>query len=918
MVEQLLSAGTRGRLLALAILIVVSGLAAMQLPHLVVDRGDDKLIDADDPGWEALHRMQDDFGKEQTVLIYVRAKDLWTRERLLQLQAATFELEDMPGVTSVGSLFTATNIRDKGDYVAAGPLMDLVPRSADKIAEMRADAFYSPIMRRSVISSDGLATVISLSYTGDSKDSDLPLAMYRDIEQRLQPLRADFDRVFQVGTPRLNKEIDAGLFQDLRVLIPVAVLILLTTITVFLRSIRALPIPLITSAITLLWTFGFMAFAGIPLTLLTAMVPALVIVIGSTEDVHLVAAYMSSLSGDEKDSRALAIKLMAAKVGLPVLITALTTALGFAANAITPIPLIREFAIASAFAMLANLVVTVLSMPVLLNAFGPRTNPLAGADATPTGLIGVIVRIIEHLSTRYPIVIIAATVALLALFGSKITTVKINNDPLSYFQPDHPFVVDANTLHDDVAGLKVFSVTLSSEEEELFKTPAGIAKISAVEALLEATGLFDKTQSLAGIIALMHQEYHKGDTQYYRVPSSSEDVDLYLSSLMRQDIEAFVTEDYSRARIMVRHNLSDSIALNRSLDDFREVVPIVLGPDVSYALTGKNLMVNRAAESLVSGQISSLFLILAIIFVLFSFLYTSVLAGALSLVPNIIPVLLNFGLMGFLGVPLNPGTAMVAAIAIGVAVDDTIHLMTRFGAESRNHLHESDAVRATIRGEAIPIISTSIALALGFSVLSFSSFSIVAQFGLLAAATMLYALVSDLLVMPILLKHLRLATVWDIVALQLDREVLVRCPLFQGMSPYETKKVVLLSAMQDFNEGETIIEKGSHSSGMYVVLKGEAQVQFKRGELQLDIDNLRPGSVFGEIGFSGDDVERTATVIAAEPMTVVRLDAEGARKGLRFYPRIAARLHQNISNILGQRLVESHERLADVIKLHMG
>ncbi|TDJ70173.1 MAG: cyclic nucleotide-binding domain-containing protein [Proteobacteria bacterium] len=918
MVEKLLAIGPTGRIVACAFLLVVSAAAALQLPKLAVDRSDDKLISAQDPGWPALHQMEADFGDEQTVLVYVRADDLWTRERLLQLQNVVFTLEDMPGVTSISSLFTTTNIRDKGDYVEAGPLIDLVPRSDEKIAEMRDDAFYSPLMRRNVISSDGLATVISLSYESDPDDPDHPLKVFRQIEQRIDPLRADFDVVFQVGRPRLNKEIDDGLVEDLRVLVPAAIVTLLVTITIFLRSIRILPIPLITSTITLIWTFGFMATVGIPLTLLTAMVPALIIVIGSTEDVHLIAAYMSSLSGDPKESRPIAIRLMATKVGLPVLITALTTAFGFAANAITPIPLIREFAIASAFAMLANLVVTVLCMPLLLNLIGPRVNPIAGADATPVGIIGVIVRIIDRLSTRYPAMIVLLTIALLTLFGWQIAKVETNNDPLSYFQSDHRFVADANTLHHEIAGLKIFSVTLSSKTEGLFETPRGIAKIAAVQALLDTTGLFDRTQSLADIIALMHQEYHHGDTNYYRIPSAEEDVDLYLSSLTRKDLKAFVTADYSRARIMVRHNLSNSNLLNRSLDGFSKAVPIVLGPDVEFALVGKNLMINGAAESLISGQIASLLLILGIIFALFSILYTSVLAGLLSLVPNVIPVLLNFGLMGFLGVPLNPGTAMVAAIAIGVAVDDTVHLMTRFGAESRRHLNEADAVRATINGEAVPIVSTSIALALGFSVLGFSNFSIIAQFGLLAAATMIYALVCDLLLMPILLKHLRLATVWDIIALQLDREVLVRCPLFLGMSPYETKKVVLLSRMQDFDTGEVIIEKGSRSSGMYVVLKGEARVQFEQGELRLDIDNLKAGDVFGEIGFSGDDVERTATVVAAKPMTVVRLDAAGARKGLRFYPRIASRLHQNISNILGQRLVESHERLADVIKLHMG
>lgn len=917
MIEKLLSVGFIGRMYALAALLLITTIAVLQFPNLQVDRSDEKLISKADKGWDALHQMQRDFGKEQTVLIYVRAEDLWTRERLLQLQKATFDLEDMPGVTSVSSIFTATNIRDKGDYVAAGALIDQVPRSEDKIALMRDDAFYSPLMRRSVISLDGLSTVISLGYEGNEDDPELPLRIYRQIEERIDPLRPNFETVFQVGTPRLNSEIDEGLFRDLQILVPLAVLVLLLTITFFLRSFRVLPIPLITSAITLVWTFGFMAATGIPLTLLTAMVPALVMVIGSTEDVHLIAAYMSNLRGNGNESRSIAIRLMANKVGLPVLITALTTALGFVANAITPIPLIQEFAIASAFAMLANLVVTVLAVPLLLHFLGPRVDPLAATNAGPHGAIGLVVKVIEFLSLRYPLVIIAATIALLALFGSKIVDVKINNDPLSYFQPDHPFVVDATRLHHDVAGLKIFSVTLSSDIDGLFETPEGIAKIAAAQALLDTLDIFDKTQSLADIIALMHQEFHAGDKNYYRVPSSGEDIDLYLASIKRQDLETFVTADYSRARIIIRHNLSDSIALNRALDEFREVVPIVLGPDVNYALTGKNLMINSSAESLIAGQISSLFLILGVILILFSFLYTSILAGLLSLVPNIIPVMMNFGLMGFLGVPLNPGTAMVAAIAIGVAVDDTIHLMTRFGAESRNHLHEADAVRATIRGEAIPIVSTSIALALGFSVLSFSNFSIVAQFGLLAAATMLYALISDLLIMPILLKHLRLATVWDIVALQLDRDVLVRCPLFQGMSPYETKKVVLLSAMQDFEKGETIIEKGSRSSGMYVVLKGAAQVQFKRDELRLDIGNLTGGDVFGEIGFSAEDVERTATVVAAEPMTVVRLDAVGARRGLRFYPRIAARLHQNISNILGQRLVESHERLADVVKLHV-
>ncbi len=916
MIQRLLAAGPRGRLLAFAALVTVSMAAGVALPRLTIDRSDDRLIGTDDPGWAAFMRMQEQFGAEQSVIIYLRARDLWTQERLHQLQQLTFALEDTPEITGVSSLLSATNIRDKGEYVDAGPLATIIPRSDDKIAELRDDAQYSPIMRRNFISADGLATAINLSYASRPDDPDFELVIHDIIERHLEPLRDDFDAIFQLGRPRLNVEIDRGLSRDLRNLVPLSLAVLVLVITVFLRSLRVVPIPLITSAISILWTFGFMAACGIPITLLTAMIPALVIVIGSVEDVHLVASYLEGLDGDGDDLKRRAVKHMARHVGLPVLITSLTTAVGFAANVITEIPLIFEFAVASAFAMVANMAVTILAVPLLLHAIGPRRSSLARQAGMPRGFIGLVVRAVEYAGERAPVVVITATVVLLAWFGSKAFDIYVNNDPLSYFPPDHAFVRDAHTVHEELAGLQVFSVTLTAADKDYFRTPGGLKKIAAVQSLLDNQRLYDKTLSLSTLIALMHQEFNAGNPRFFRVPDAAEDVDLYLSTLTRGDLEPFVTEDFRTARISVRHNVSDSVRLNAAVDELNEVLPTVVGEDIAIAFTGKNLMVNRAAASLMQGQVSSLALILAIIFVLFSVLYTSWLAGLLALVPNLIPITLNFGLMGYLGVPLNPGTAMVAAIAIGIAVDDTIHLMTRFGTESKRHVDERDAVRATVRGEAVPIVSTSLALALGFGALALSDFSIVAQFGMLAAATMLYAAVADLLVTPILLQHLRLATVWDIVALQLDREVLVNCPLFQGMSQFAVKKVVVLSNIQDFAPGELIIRQGSVSRGMYVVLQGYGDVSITRDDINLNIDEIGPGDIVGEIGFSGQGVERTATVTAREPMTVVRLDADSAQKGLRFYPRIAAQLHRNISNILGARLLESHQRLMDSVRMN--
>ena len=196
------------------------------------------------------------------------------------------------------------------------------------------------------------------------------------------------------------------------------------------------------------------------------------------------------------------------------------------------------------------------------------------------------------------------------------------------------------------------------------------------------------------------------------------------------------------------------------------------------------------------------------------------------------------------------------------------------------------------------------------------SFSIVAEFGLLAAATMLYAALADLLLMPILLMHLRLATVWDIAALEPTAGP-GQLPA-GGMSQFAVKKVVVLSDIEAFAPGEIIIRQGTVSRGMYVVLAGSADISIEREGITLDLGRIGPGDIVGEIGFSGEGVERTATVTAREPMTVVRLDAASAHQGLRFYPRIAAQLHRNISNLLGARLVESHQRLVDSVRMHGG
>ena len=916
MIEKLFTLGSRGRWGMALLLVVLSALAASQLPHLRIDRSDAKLVGEEADGWSDLLQMERDFGADHGVLIYLRADNLWTEERLKAIQNVGFALEEVPGVTSVKTLLDATNIRDKGDYVDAGPLIDIVPSTPEELAQAKDDALYSPLIRETFIAEDGHATALALSYQANPDDPRHELRMHAAIEEKIAPLRPLFREVFQLGWPRLSHEIDRGLMADLELLTPLSVMVLLITVTFFLRSVRVVPIPLITAGITILWTLGFMAAVDIPVTLLTAILPALIIVVGSVEDVHLASSYLEGLDGENPGLRKRAVDHMARHVGPAILITSFTTVIGFASNVITEIPMIREFSIAAAFAMGANLVVTVAAMPIMLHSFGPLRNPLRTANEVPAGLIGWVVRRVEFLTEQHARKVVVAFVLVLGVAAAQIVNLKVNNDPMTYFHEKHAFVEHASTVHEDLSGLKSFGIILRAREKGWFKTSEGLETIARVQSVVASEPIYDKTLSLADLMALMHQEMHKGDKAFNVVPKDQTDFDLYLSSMPRSELASFVTEDFSVAQIQVRHDVSDSGALNAAVDKLLEVLPALVGDNATFAVTAKDLMINRAAESLIEGEFYSLALILTVIFCLFSFLYTSWHAGVLALVPNLIPIVLNFGVMSYLGVPLNPGTAMVAAIAIGLAVDDTIHLMTRFGAESRLRLDEREAVRATIRGESVPVLTTAVALALGFAVFGLSGFRIVAEFGLLAAGTMVYAAMSDLMLMPILLKHLRLATVWDIVNLKVDEAVLNHCPLFRGMSPYQIKKIILLSDMLEFGPGDALIRQGESSTGMFVLLAGTVDVIIQRDGAEMVVDRGKPGDLFGEIGFASRDVARTATIIATSRVSAIRLDAERAQRGMRFYPGIAIRLFRNISRVLGARLVASHERLLRTPDMH--
>jgi multidrug efflux pump subunit AcrB len=395
----------------------------------------------------------------------------------------------------------------------------------------------------------------------------------------------------------------------------------------------------------------------------------------------------------------------------------------------------------------------------------------------------------------------------------------------------------------------------------------------------------------------------QGEFAQLSLPKSRQMVAQYLLFFHRSELENYVSHDYRRANIVVRHNINDSNTLNGYVQELETAVKQIAGSEFEANIIGENLMVNQAAEDLMISQVKALGLLLGLIFILMSVMFTSFKGGAIAMVPSLIPIILMFGIMGFLDIPLNPGTAMVAVIAVGIAIDGTIHLLARYNELCRSTSDYKSAVNQAVKEVATPLIVSSLALSFGFGIMLFSNFTVIAQFGALAAATMLISIFANLLITPIIMARIRLVGLYQIISMQVDEAVLDESPLFNDMSNYQRRKAILISELHEFLPGEKLVEQGSMGRSMYMILSGEANVVRRDGDVERVLAQLEPGQIIGEVGYIRA-IERTADVTATSTVTALRFDYERMQKDLKFFPNIVAQLNFNISAILGGRLAD--------------
>jgi len=882
----------------LAFLLAASVLAATQLGELRVRVAADEMLVINDPQRAYYEKVKQTFGEEKVVLLVIEDQQLLAPDKLAVLKEVVDQLAALPFVTRTESLFSVPYVKSVEGYLDKEPYLAKLPETPQEGAALLATALKNPLIRNLLVSPGGNAMAVAVVLKdGDREvdDSELTAAITRTIA----PLEQAYTRVYPIGFAQVRSELATRIMDEQATLMPLAVGALLIALFLLLRQMLDILTPLVTAAVSILWTFGLMGWLGIPINVVTSTIPILLIVVGSTEDIHLLAEFRhAQRCGDAKPA---ALRHMARRMGRTVLLTFVTTYAGFLSVGLSGIEVLRQFGLVASTGLLFNFIVTIIFIPAALSLTGHwqldgRSRLFEERMAKWAERYW---RFIDRHRRRAFVLLTAC--AVLAAFG--IPRIQINHNPTDSLGETSPVAQQIARLNEQFAGLESFSVVIESGIQDTFLHARYLHELVKVQNFIQAMDASLSATSFADYLALLNGAFLESENA--GVPRSNDEIAELMIFLDHDRVSGYANEDYSQVRIQVRHNIATTDALRKTLGKIRAFIDENLDPGLSARITGDSTLALSATDSMIAGQLQSVLMILTLFVLIVSFLFTDLRVGLLAALPNIFPIIILFGVMGYAGIPLNIGTTMAAAIAMGIAVDDTLHFMLRYNQELRTSKSQALAMQKTIYEEALPVVSTSVALTVGFLVFAQSDFTPVAQFGLLSALVISTALVADFVITPLAMSLLRLVTLWDLLSSRLRHQIIPRSPLFRGMRPWQIRKFVLSSTLLEFNAGDYVYRKDDDSNALYLVMKGVVEITLPRGEPESRdpiVDQFGSGQIFGDVALLANEARKT-NAVALTNTTLMVLSREAIANVTFFHPFIASRLFLNLARDVSKRWV---------------
>ncbi len=859
-----------------------------------IDPTVDRLLDPDSPA-RAFQKYTDDlFGAEKVAVLAVGGRDWRTNEGLSTLRSIHKQLARRDDILRVDSLATAVNSSlDVDGYVVVEPFAELPAGNPQEVSALEDALAVNPLVNGLLLSADGQVAAFVLHFSRDPAALFANPAYVGQLKQVVGDLAPDLP-VFITGSEVVKAGVTRTVARQLMVLLPL-VLVLTGLITMLaFRSVKGAALTLLTVATGLLWTLAVVVLLDTPLTLVSAIMPPVVVTLGLAYAMHAQSDYLGRMRRRDECDCAEVVADTVDSLRLPLLLTGATTIAGFLALLLNPLQAVREFAAFSALGVTIDVFLALCVLPLLLGQTHCQPAKVDGSEFFDLWAARFSAFALKHRRG-----ILVAGGAVLVLGAISLVQVKVGTNYVRSFAPDHPVRVDFEEINSALSGINGFSIVMEGFVDDTFTEPEVLRAIDRLQAWLAQQPEVGSSQSILDYLQLIRQGFGENVDGANRVPDSPQEIKQLLLFGASPAMNAVVDKRFATARILVRSYEENSAQIRALLDRLKPQLD-KMPRRLEVTVTGDSVTLTETVTNIASGQWLTVGVAAVMIYLVLAALFTSWRVAALAMLPNLMPVAVYYGLLGLFDISLNPTTSLIACIVLGVAVDDTIHFLVRFNNASRQLADESKAVAVALRGVLRPVTFTTVALCTGFGLMALSPLQNQVQFGLLAAATLAIAWLFDVIFTPALGSGVRLVTLWDVIRLDLGADPEKSIPLFAGLTARQARTFALMSRVQDFSKGERVITQGEDAEDIYVVIDGRLRAYLDREDGQRELAVMQRGAVMGEVGYFGQ--KRTANVDAQTKTRLLAFNGSDLDAMRRRYPRIAATIYRNMNLAQAERL----------------
>ncbi len=747
------------------ILIVIAGitvLLGMQWKHMRFTYTEANLLPDEHEINLEYKAFLDQFGEEGNLIVLgVKDSTLFTPEKFSawnQLSKDFRKAEEVELTLAIGDLQKLEKRKDIEGFHMVPFIKDSV-FTQEELENYKYELFTKlPFYSGLVYSPDkkSIRTAIYLN-----KDIVNSAARKDFIVEELIPRIKKFEqdtgiKVHTSGMPYIRTLNSQNIIDEIGMFIGAALLVTSLIFFFFFRSFRATLISMITVIIGVMWAFGILGLLHYEITVLTALIPPLIIVIGIPNCIFLINKYQQEIK--QHGNQAKSLQRVISKVGNATLMTNVTTASGFATFILTNSQLLKEFGIVASINIIAIFLLSLFIIPIMYSYMAvPKNKHLKHLNKR---WINSFVDWTEKTVREHSISIYICAILLLCLSIIGIYNIKISGSIIEDMPKKTEFYKDIKFFEKEFEGIMPLEILVDTKREKGVMKLATLKRIDELQEYIEEIPEFSKPLSIVELVKYSKQAYYNNNPEYYQLPNSQEQTFLlsYAKSSVKSEnlLKSYVDSTGQYARITTFMMDTETERFDRIEEDLVAKIDKIFPADrYDVSLTGKALVFQKGTKYLVTNLIISLSLAILLIALFMAWMFRSFRMILVSLIPNLLPLIITAGLMGFLGVPIKPSTILVFSIAFGISVDDTIHFLAKYRQELIvNNWKIKKSVYAALRETGLSMFYTSIVLFFGFSVFTLSSFGGTVALGALVSITLLFAMLANLLLLPSLLLSL--------------------------------------------------------------------------------------------------------------------------------------------------------------------